>query len=82
MKVLGALGHPAFVEAFLENKVAEQRILLDRIPLVADLQASMLLLVHCAAAREKYLLRVVESGAVAQYARRHDEGLWNCLCAI
>ena len=83
MKVLGApLGHPAFVEAFLEKKIAEQRILLDRIPLVADLQASWLLLLHCASARANYLIRVVESGAVAQYASRHDEGLWNCLCAI
>ena len=83
MKVLGApLGHPAFVEAFLEKKIAEQRILLDRIPLVADLQASWLLLLHCASPRANYLIRVVESGAVAQYASRHDEGLWNCLCAI
>ena len=43
MKVLGApFGHPSFVETFLV-KVAEQRTLLDRIPLVADLQASWLL---------------------------------------
>ena len=83
MKVLGApLGHPAFVEAFLEKKIVEQRIFLDRIPLVADLQASWLLLLHCASARANDLTRVVESGAVAQYASRHDEGLWNCLCAI
>ena len=74
MEVLGApLGHPAFVEAFLEKKIAEQRILLDRIPLVADLQALWLLLLHCASARANYLIRVVESGALAQYASRHDE---------
>ena len=27
-------------------------------------------------------MRVVESGAVAQCASEHDEGLWNCQCAI
>ena len=74
-------GHPSFVEAFLVKKIEDQRILLDRIPLLADLQASWLLLLHCAAARANYLLRVVEPGAAAQYATSHDEGLWNCLCA-
>ena len=83
MKVLGApLGHPSFVQAFLVKKIEDQRTLLDRIPLLADLQASWLLLLHCAAARANYLLRVVEPGAAAQYASSHDEGLWNCLCAI
>ena len=69
MKVLGApLGHPAFVEAFLVKKIAEQRILLDRIPLVADLQASWLLLLHCASAGSNFLLREVvwSSGTVRQ----------------
>ena len=62
MKVLGApLGHPSFVEAFLVKKIEDQRTLLDRIPLLADLQASWLLVLHCAA-RANYLLRVVEPG--------------------
>ena len=59
MKVFGApLGHPAFVEAFLEKKVAEQLF-----------QTSWLILVHCAAARGKLLVaggRIWSSGAVRQ----------------
>ena len=39
---------------------------LDMIPLPADLQASWLLLLHCAAARANFLLRVVEPGAAAR----------------
>ena len=57
MKVLGA---SSFVEAVLDKKIADQRILQDRIPVVAGLQASWLLLLDCAAARANYLLRVVE----------------------
>ena len=82
MKVSGApLGRPSFVHAFLVKKIEDQRTLLDRIPLLADLQASWLLLLHCAAARANYLLRVVEPGAAAQYVSSH-EGLRICLCAI
>ena len=82
MKVSGApLGRPSFVHAFLVKKIEDQRTLLDRIPLLADLQASWLLLLHCAAARANYLLRVVEPGAAAQYVSSH-EGLRTCLCAI
>ena len=62
--------------------MAEQRTLLERIPQVRDLQSAWLLLLHCATARAKYLLRVVEPQAVAEYARLHDNGTWNCLCHI
>ena len=58
--VLGTpLGHPSFDEAHLELKVAEQRTLLERIPMVPDLQSAWLVLLHCASARANYLLRVV-----------------------
>ena len=53
--------------------MAEQRTLLERIDLV---------LLHCATARANCLLRVVEPQAVAEYARLHDNGTWNCLCHI
>ena len=61
MKVLGTpLGHPAFVRAHLERTCGEHQTLLDRIPMVSDLQSSWLLLVHCASARANYISRVVE----------------------
>ena len=81
--VLGTpLGDPAFIQAYLEKKVEEQRTLLARIPLVPDLQSAWLILLHCAAAKANYLLRVVEPQSVAAYARAHDEGIWSCLCAL
>ena len=73
-------GHPSFVQGHLEKKVAEQRTLLERIPTVRDLQSAWLLLLHCATARANCILRVVEPQAVAEYARLHDNGTWNCLC--
>ena len=82
MKVLGTpLGHPAFVRAHLERTSGEHQTLLDRIPMVSDLQSSWLLLVHCASARANYISRVVEPGAAEDFCRRHDAGLWKCFCA-
>ena len=41
LKVLGVpLGHPDFVLKFLEAKIAEHRVLLERIPLVPDTQSA------------------------------------------
>ena len=42
------LGHPDFVSAHLERTTAEHAVLLERIPLVPDVQSAWLLLVHCA----------------------------------
>ena len=39
--VLGTpLGDVAFIQAYLEKKATEQRTLLDRIPLISDLQSA------------------------------------------
>ena len=83
IKILGTpLGHQDFVTAQLEMLTAEHQTLLCRIPLVQDVQAVWLLLVHCAAARANYVARVVEPGSAEHFCRRHDVGLWQCLCAI
>ena len=83
IKVLGTpLGHPEFVTAHLERITAEHRVLLDRIPAVQDVQSAWLILLHCAAARANYLLRVVPPELVRQFAESHDAGLWRCLCQI
>ena len=55
---------------------------LERIPMVADLQPSWLILLHCATARANYLLRLVEPQSVSAYARAHDESIWACLCTL
>ena len=52
VKILGTpLGHPDFVSARLERTTAKHVTLLERIPLVLDVQFAWLLLVHCAQAR-------------------------------
>ena len=80
MKILGTpFGHPDFVRKHLTDLAEEQRILLERIPMSKDVQGSWLLLVHCASARANYFLRSVRPEAVAEYARVHDAGLWECL---
>ena len=56
IKILEApLGHPDFVSAHLERTIAEHAVLLERIPLVPDIQSAWLLLVHCAQARATFI---------------------------
>ena len=43
---------------------------------------SSLLLLHCAAARANYQLRVLRPDVVSSFARAHDAGVWQCLCAV
>ena len=73
------LGHPDFVAAHLQRVSAEHQTLLQRIPSVVDVQSAWLLLLHCAAARACYHLRVVCPSAVEEFARHHDESSWQCL---
>ena len=83
MKVLGTpLGHEDYVARHLEAVADEQRVLLDRIPRVRDVQSARLLLLHCALARANYQLRSVPPNASAEFAATHDAGLWRCLCSI
>ena len=83
IKVLGTpLGHNDFVAHHLRQVAREQQGLLDKIPLVRDLQSAWLLLLHCAAARANYQLRSVRPSATEEYARTHDEGVWQCLATL
>ena len=73
IKVLGSpLGH-------LERTSTEHQVLLDRIPLVQDVQSTWLFLLHCACARANYLLRVVRPSAAVNFAETHDRAVWQCL---
>ena len=62
--VLGSpVGHDEFIKAKLMSKVTEHQTLLERIPLVRDVQSAWLLLLFCAATRVNYWLRTVRDGA-------------------
>ena len=83
IKVLGTpLGHDDFVAHHLRDVAREQQELLDKIPLVKDLQSAWLLLLHCAAARANYQLRSVRPSATEEFARTHAEGVWQCLANL
>ena len=73
IKILGTpVGHPDFVRKHLGNLADEQRVMLERIPRLQDVQGAWLLLVHCASARANYFVRCVRPEAVLEYARVHD----------
>ena len=83
IKILGTpIGHPEHVRRFLVTLSDEHQTLLSRIPLVGDVQASLLLLAHCAAGRATCSLRCVDAEAVDGFARRHDQGMLECLRSI
>ena len=83
VKILGSpVGHPGYVSAQLQVKSDSHSVLLDRIPAMEDLQAAWLLLLFCAQAKANFLLRSVHPDSTLQYATRHDNRCWECLCRI
>ena len=83
IKLLGTpLGHPNFVVRHLRSVTEEHQVLLQRIPRGRDLQSAWLLLLHCASARANYFFRVVDPGSSVDFARAHDDDIWQCTCDI
>ena len=83
LKLLGTpLGHPEYVSEQLERLATEHQTLLDRIPVVPDLQCAWAILLHCASAGTNYVIRVVRPEQSLRFARCHDEGLWRCMCNL
>ena len=75
-KVLGVpLGHPDFIERFLQPKIDEHRLLLERIPIIPDVQAAWLILSCCASAKSNFFLRGVSPAHSGEFALNHDEGI-------
>ena len=74
------LGEPVVVQTHLDRTAAKQRTFLERICVVADLQSSWLILLHCTSVRATCVLRMVEPQSVAACARAHDEGIWAYVC--
>ena len=83
MKVLGVpLGRDEYAAKFLEKKTELHDTLFNRIPLVPDVQASWLLLSHCAATRANFFLRNVTPEVAHSFAISHDLKVHHCVCKI
>ena len=83
IKILGTpIGHLEHVRRFLVTLSDEHQTLLSKILLVGDVQAALLFLAHCAAGRATSSLRCVDPEAVEGFARRHDQGMLECLRSI
>ena len=83
IKVLGTpLGHEDFVAAHLHRVLRKHQTLLERIPVLQDIQSAWTLLLHSASSRANYQLRVVRPELTELFAAGHDDGIWRCLCAI
>ncbi len=81
--ILGTpLGTPEFVRSSLRKVCEEQRLLLQRIPGIQDTQAAWLELLYCAASRANYVTRVVAPELSEEFARAHDDGIWECFSEI
>ena len=76
------LGHPAFVDRFLQRKIDAHKVLLERIPVIPDVQTAWLILSYCASAKANFDLRAISPFHSGEFARRHDEGIWKCFCQI
>ena len=68
--------------AHANNRLEEEKRLLDHLPELPDLQCAWLLLYFSAAAQANRLLRVVPPRDVAGYAALHDEAMWCTLCKM
>ena len=66
---------------FGTDPVEAQKIL-RRIPTLPDVQSAWLLLLHCASTRANHSLRVVRPEWALEFARAHDQEVWECLCHI
>ena len=78
--VLGSpLGHPAFVQAWAEERLRAEQELLDQLPKLPDLQCAWLLLLFCASPRANHAIRTMPPSASAAYSRGHDDAIWTTL---
>ena len=75
------IGHVEFVRTWAETRVQEERILLEHLPQLPDLQCAWLLLALCATPRANHALRTVPPPEVAPYAQLHDAAVGRHLAA-
>ena len=81
--ILGTpVGRQEFVERELAKIITDHSELLTRIPEVQDLQCAWLLLLYCGAARANFYIRTIRPELTANFARSHDDQIWQCFCNL
>ena len=69
------VGSNEFVEAKIEARLADERLLWEAISWVPDFQCAEHILLQCAGPRCHHLLRTGPTSQVVRYAQGHDEGM-------
>ena len=64
------------------SRTIEHQILIERIPLVQDLQSAWLLLFYCAGSRATFWLRSVRPQLTAEFSDAHDRQMWECFSQL
>ena len=83
VRVLGIpIGHEEFVQAELRATTVKHQTLVERIPLVQDLQSAWLLLLFCANTRATYSFRGVPPAETEEFAAAHDVATWQCFTRL
>ena len=83
VRVLGIpIGNEEHVQAELPATTEKHSTLLNRIPLVQDLQSAWLLLLFCANTRATYSLRGIPPAETEQFAVAHDVATWQCFTQL
>ena len=66
----------------MEERIAEERRLVEVIPSVPDLQCAWQILVQSVNARSNHTIRTLPPSQSAEHARQHDEGMWATVQAL
>ena len=81
--VLGTpIGSEDYVREKMNRRVEEERRLWDTIPAVPDLQCAWQLLLQSANPRANHSLRTMPPSQSVEYARAHDEGIWQVVSTL
>ena len=76
------VGRPEYVRQRGVSRMGEERSLLARLPGLPDIQCAWLLLLLSGVPRANHLLRIVPPSLIAEYARDHDDAVWNTFCDL
>ena len=81
--VLGTpLGAEEYVRKRSEKRLADEKVLWDKLPSLPDLQSAWLLLLYCASPRYGYTARTLPPSLSKHYAEGHDAGMWQVLTKL